>query len=493
VTDKEGLVVDRSVRFASVVGCKARAVPCALSTFCRSMEGIVVCEELIQLASRAFYPDECVVILDVLVLEKYLREDEMARRVRMSAKQVRGWLQFLEGQRLVKNEALAVTTKAETTKQKQIVYWYVDLRHFVEVVRYRSTLLVETARLKAEKPSEAVAYECRRCGARYDSLDAVRHHFRCSRRLCEGEADAVLEEVRRGKRHTKKKSNGKNGHIIKGDDPNENGSRHDDGKDDDKDDGKDDVKDDDDDDDDETGAKALFAKIEDQVRPIFDLLRRLEGKDLPENRPSQNRASGLGGAAFAQPLDCFEDAEVPVKNQESSLFSANAKGQQIEVIFEDDDDDDDDGVLAGSKKKIKDEVRPELFTSVKPLPEFLNGSRIDGTLSNEAYYDDADNVAWEDAGVGDDDDDDSDDDDDIVAEDQRNGALLQKLRPPPNTTNGVLVAHDATQQQQPEPPAEPKPNGKPIRFTFGGGGTNGASTAKMRPKTPLSFRFKKSQ
>ena len=433
------------------------------------MEAIVQCEELIRKVSRAFYPDECVVIFDILIAEKFLREDEMARRVRMSAKQVRGWLHWLmESERLVMNETLAVVGTA-SEKHKQIVYWYVDLGKYVDVVRYRVALLLERA--QNVRPTEAVAYECRRCGTRYESLDAVRYGFRCTQRLCVGEADAILEEVAP--------------------------QTHDD-------------------------SGGLAAKIQAQldVGNILDILRRLDGKQLPENRPSQNRASGLGGAAvFAQPLNGDDDDVVVQKHESSMLFSANIKGQQVEVVFEDSEDDDDDlEANSSNRKKTPQEIRDAAVSSMKPLPEFLNGSRIANSINHHQQHgsstngvsldddDEFDDVAWEDA-VPDDDDDDDDDDEEVKQNGGRhhftdNGfSATAEVRaepapavfPTPVTAFSLVNPKNRPKGPSPVPNGAPAPGlggNPPVRFTFGGG--NGASKNRKTPPPPPLPRFRPS-
>lgn len=61
-------------------------------------------ESLLSTIARAFYPDECVMLIDVLLRDKYLRDDDMAPRLSLPAKQLRRTLQFLEEEMLVKHE-----------------------------------------------------------------------------------------------------------------------------------------------------------------------------------------------------------------------------------------------------------------------------------------------------------------------------------------------------------------------------------------------------
>ena len=49
------------------------------------MEAIRDAELLIGATARAFYPDDCVVVLDALVRDKFIREDEMGARLQRRA------------------------------------------------------------------------------------------------------------------------------------------------------------------------------------------------------------------------------------------------------------------------------------------------------------------------------------------------------------------------------------------------------------------------
>ena len=61
-------------------------------------------ESLLSTIARAFYSDDCVMLIDILLRDKYLRDDDMAPRLNLPAKQLRRTLQFLEEEMLVKHE-----------------------------------------------------------------------------------------------------------------------------------------------------------------------------------------------------------------------------------------------------------------------------------------------------------------------------------------------------------------------------------------------------
>ncbi len=65
-------------------------------------------ERLISTIARAFYTDNVVVVLDALVREKYIRNEEIGPRLKLSSKDVRKILTHLEEEHLVKYEDLTM-------------------------------------------------------------------------------------------------------------------------------------------------------------------------------------------------------------------------------------------------------------------------------------------------------------------------------------------------------------------------------------------------
>mmetsp|Transcript_22560 Transcript_22560/g.51806 ORF Transcript_22560/g.51806 Transcript_22560/m.51806 type:complete len:92 (-) Transcript_22560:19-294(-) len=80
-------------------------------------------EALIATVARAFYDDDAVCLVDVLLLEKYLRDDDMAPRLSLPAKQLRRTLQFLEEEQLIKHELVDDLAMGGSQNTK---YWYIE-------------------------------------------------------------------------------------------------------------------------------------------------------------------------------------------------------------------------------------------------------------------------------------------------------------------------------------------------------------------------------
>ena len=334
------------------------------------VEAIRDCEALVAAVARAFYPDDVAIVLDALIRDRYVREDEMGRRLRMSARQARKLLQLLEGERLVDFEVLDVGADGKLKKKKKDlgheigkagdagrkspappaaneIYWYVDLARFVDVIRWRVHTMRETIRKRESAATAALTFRCGRCGVGQSSLDAVRYQFKCPERLCLGEPDALLTESALDASLTSARR---------------------------------------------LGAKvdAQLGSSEDHDRAgIYELLRRLDGKELPSNKPSENRARGVGGWLGNRGDDKKytrnEDGTITTtfgskhdrSGLASALFARNDRGQTVSVSL--------NGETTTSTDQPKKEAKKD-----SSLPSFLQGSRVQPRTAQDMLQDESD-------------------------------------------------------------------------------------------------------
>ena len=134
----------------------------------------VYAEALIATVARAFYDDEAVCIIDVLIRDKFLRDDDMAPRLRLPAKKLRATLQFLQDEHLVKFETVDDLTQGGSQATK---FWYIDYNHAVHTIRLRLHLLrrqLEQAEMRARSSSFYLCpgYKEKRCNGRYTEEEA---------------------------------------------------------------------------------------------------------------------------------------------------------------------------------------------------------------------------------------------------------------------------------------------------------------------------------
>jgi transcription initiation factor IIE alpha subunit len=131
-------------------------------------------EALISAVARAFYDDECIVLIDVLISQKYLRDDDMGQRLNLPPKKLRSTIQFLQEENLVRVEEVDDLAQggSQTTK-----FYYLDYNRAVHSIRLRLYLLrkqLETAELRARSNSYYLCpgYKNRRCNGRYTEEEA---------------------------------------------------------------------------------------------------------------------------------------------------------------------------------------------------------------------------------------------------------------------------------------------------------------------------------
>ena len=134
----------------------------------------VYAEALISTIARAFYDDDAVCLIDVLIRDKFLRDDDMAPRLSLPAKKLRATLQFLQEEHLVKFETVDDLTQGGSQATK---FWYIDYNHAVHSIRLRLHLLriqLEQAEKRARSSSFYLCpgYDTKRCNGRYTEEEA---------------------------------------------------------------------------------------------------------------------------------------------------------------------------------------------------------------------------------------------------------------------------------------------------------------------------------
>lgn len=138
-------------------------------------DATVYAEALISTVARAFYEDAAICIIDVLIRDKYLRDDQdMGTRLSLPPKQLRKTLQFLQDEHLVKSEAVDDLAEGGSQATK---FWYIDYNHAVNVIRLRIFLLqkkLEEAEMRARSSSMYLCpgYKTKACNGCYTETEA---------------------------------------------------------------------------------------------------------------------------------------------------------------------------------------------------------------------------------------------------------------------------------------------------------------------------------
>ncbi|KAG8386963.1 hypothetical protein BUALT_Bualt03G0203300 [Buddleja alternifolia] len=169
---------------------------------------------LVKLAARAFYDDIttkgenqpktgrsdnrgiAVVVLDALTRRQWVREEDLAKDLKLHTKQLRRTLRFFEEEKLVTrdhrketakgakiyNAAVAATADGqpngregdEKLKMHTHSYCCLDYSQIYDVVRYRLQRMRKKLKDELESKNTVQEYICPNCSKRYTALDALR-------------------------------------------------------------------------------------------------------------------------------------------------------------------------------------------------------------------------------------------------------------------------------------------------------------------------------
>ncbi|KAJ8470502.1 hypothetical protein OPV22_024845 [Ensete ventricosum] len=194
---------------------------------------------LVKLAARAFYDDVtikgenqpktgrgdnrgmAVIVLDALTRRQWVREEDLAKALKLHTKQLRRALRFFEEEKLVTREhrkesakgakifnaAIAATgdgqqgTKEGDEKMKMHMHSYccLDYAQIFDVVRYRMHRMKKKIKDELDSRNTIQEYICPNCARRYSAFDALQlvsmddEYFHCEN--CNGELVAESDKL----------------------------------------------------------------------------------------------------------------------------------------------------------------------------------------------------------------------------------------------------------------------------------------------------------
>eukprot|EP00529_Nitzschia_sp_RCC80_P034396 CAMPEP_0113515046 /NCGR_PEP_ID=MMETSP0014_2-20120614/40729_1 /TAXON_ID=2857 /ORGANISM="Nitzschia sp." /LENGTH=97 /DNA_ID=CAMNT_0000411575 /DNA_START=216 /DNA_END=505 /DNA_ORIENTATION=+ /assembly_acc=CAM_ASM_000159 len=88
-------------------------------------------ERLIAAVARAFYDDDAVCLIDVMIRDKFLRDDDMQQRLQLPSRKLRATLQFLQDEHLVNFELVDDLAQGGSQATK---FWYIDYNQAVHTI-----------------------------------------------------------------------------------------------------------------------------------------------------------------------------------------------------------------------------------------------------------------------------------------------------------------------------------------------------------------------
>ncbi len=129
---------------------------------------LVLVEKLISAVARAFYTDSYIVVFDALLSEKFIIEEELPPRLKMSVKEVTKITRQLEDEMLIRSENVKVDDGS------LIKYLYIDYQLFFYAVLYRIDLMQKWLKVDEKTELNESFYKCPTCSAKYTELEVLR-------------------------------------------------------------------------------------------------------------------------------------------------------------------------------------------------------------------------------------------------------------------------------------------------------------------------------
>nr|GEU74569.1 transcription initiation factor IIE subunit alpha [Tanacetum cinerariifolium] len=313
--------------------------------------------KLVKLTARAFYDDItakgdnqpksgrsdnrgiAVVVLDALTRRQWVREEDLAKDLKLHLKQLRRTLRFFEEEKLVTRDhrketakgakaysaAVAATADSlpgregeEKIKLHTHSYCCLDYAQIHDVVRYRLQRMKKKLKDELDNKNTVQEYVCPKCGKRYNALDAARLiSFEDDAFHCEScNAELVAESDKLASQD-----------IGDGDDNARRRRRE--------------------------KLRDLLQKLEAELKPLTDILQRVKDLEAPDYGTLQ--AWELRASAVARASNSDPNANDSSRNGMSGTPMPFLGETKIEVAFS-----------GAEEKQIKSESAP-----LKKLPPWM--------------------------------------------------------------------------------------------------------------------------
>lgn len=127
---------------------------------------------LVQHVSRGFYEPRFIIIMDMLARYPVLKDDDLAGRLGLQAKELNKIMAILTNDRLVKvHRQNELKEGAQRSVGRQ--YYYIDYQDFCNVVKWRIHRMHKIIDSSSRKVLDTKGYVCPQCGQSYSQLDAL--------------------------------------------------------------------------------------------------------------------------------------------------------------------------------------------------------------------------------------------------------------------------------------------------------------------------------
>eukprot|EP00639_Heterosigma_akashiwo_P017392 CAMPEP_0206394100 /NCGR_PEP_ID=MMETSP0294-20121207/21149_1 /ASSEMBLY_ACC=CAM_ASM_000327 /TAXON_ID=39354 /ORGANISM="Heterosigma akashiwo, Strain CCMP2393" /LENGTH=164 /DNA_ID=CAMNT_0053847897 /DNA_START=161 /DNA_END=652 /DNA_ORIENTATION=- len=126
-------------------------------------------ERLAGTVVRAFYDDELVMVMDMLIRHRQIRDADLGVVTGLAPKQVRKAVQRLQAEKLCDFEKAS-----DDAQGRASVYWFVNYRRLVLAVTWRCHRAQQALEARERKEQERQTYVCEACALQFTLLEVQR-------------------------------------------------------------------------------------------------------------------------------------------------------------------------------------------------------------------------------------------------------------------------------------------------------------------------------
>ncbi|XP_072178764.1 general transcription factor IIE subunit 1-like [Diadema setosum] len=127
-------------------------------------------KRLAKFIMRSFYSIEHALIVDLLVRNSIMKEDDLAELLKFDKKQLRTLLMKIKNDKLLK-QVMRVETQADGRANRHY-YYYINYKTFVNVVRFKLDRMRQKIENRERDSTCKALFKCTKCSKTYNEFDA---------------------------------------------------------------------------------------------------------------------------------------------------------------------------------------------------------------------------------------------------------------------------------------------------------------------------------
>lgn len=141
-------------------------------------------KNIVRLVVRGFYPIEDVLIIDMLVRNPCMKEEDIAELLRFERKQLRARIAILRNDKFIQIR-LRMETGTDGKAQK-VNYYFINYKTYVNVIKYKLDMMRKKMQTEDRDTTNRASFKCTHCFKKFTDLEADQlfhvstQEFRCT-------------------------------------------------------------------------------------------------------------------------------------------------------------------------------------------------------------------------------------------------------------------------------------------------------------------------